>query len=457
MPFVPHTEEDIREMMAVCQIDKISQLFDEIPAHLRVTPLKEMDSGLNEMQVSKLMHTRASQDGIRLNFLGAGAYEHYIPSAVWDLVGRGEYLTSYTPYQAEASQGTLQLLWEFQTMIASLMGLDVANASLYDGATALTEAVLMLVRASKKSEGGQILVPNTLSPFYRDVLLALVGRQGIGLTEVPYQVKTGTIDLKALEALTGDERRYEAVIIPQPNFFGVLEPVDAITDWAETKNIPVIGVVNPFAMTWLKPPGQWGKKGAVIACGEAQPFGIPLSSGGPYCGFLACASDYVRQMPGRLVGRTLDEKGRIGYTLTLQAREQHIRRAKATSNICTNQGLLVTAATIHMSIMGPEGLKRMAIASHQNLMLLKAKIHAAMGQTGVRPMFSGQHFHEMVFHLPKSAGPVLERLAKSGIDAGLQLSPFYPELDNCILSCVTETKDEADLDAFCDTLKIALN
>lgn len=457
MPFVPHTEEDIREMMAVCEIDQISALFDEIPHHLRAAPLKDMDSGLNEMQISKLMQARANQDGIRLNFLGAGAYEHYIPSAVWDLVGRGEYLTSYTPYQAEASQGTLQLLWEFQTMMASLMGLHVSNASLYEGATALTEAVLMLVRASKQVEGAQILVPNTLSPFYRDVLLTLVGRQGIGLIEVPYQVETGTIDLRALEALMTEERRYQALILPQPNFFGILEPVDILTDWASAKNIPVIGVVNPLAMAWLKPPGQWGKNGAMIACGEAQPLGIPLSSGGPYCGFLACESSYVRQMPGRLVGRTIDEKGRIGYTLTLQAREQHIRRAKATSNICTNQGLLVTAATIHMSMMGPEGLKRMAIASHQNLMLLKAKIHAALGQAGVRPMFSSQHFHEMVFHLPKPVGPILESLAQVGIDAGLQLSPFYPELDNCVLICVTETKDEADLDAFCDALKSALN
>lgn len=456
MPFIPHTEEDIQMMKQTCRIDEIGTLFDEIPTHLRASPLEGMDAGMNEMQVGKIMQSRAKKDGLHLNFLGAGAYEHYIPKAVWDLTSRGEFLTSYTPYQAEASQGTLQLLWEFQTMIASLMGLDVANASLYEGATALAEAVLMLARASRKVDDQKILVPNTLSPFYRDVLRTLVARQGISLIEVPYLLDTGTVDLKALEALTTGSSVYQGLIIPQPNFFGVLEPVDLLTDWAAERGIPVIGVVNPLAMAWLKPPGQWGKYGAAIACGETQPFGIPLSSGGPYCGFLACQEAYLRQMPGRIVGQTVDTTGRTGYTLTLQAREQHIRRAKATSNICTNQGLLVTAATIHMSIMGPQGLKNVAIASHQNLMRLKSKLIAAMEKMGLKVIFSGNHFHEMVFHLPKSVEPILELLAAKGIDAGLQLSKYYPELDNCLLVCVTETKDETELDAFCDALKQAL-
>ncbi|MEJ2591830.1 MAG: aminomethyl-transferring glycine dehydrogenase subunit GcvPA, partial [Candidatus Thiodiazotropha sp.] len=364
MPFIPHTEADIREMLAAIGVDDIDGLFDEIPAELRCGELEAIPAGLPEMEVSRLMQARAREDGQPLCFIGAGAYDHHIPAAVWQLAGRGEFYTAYTPYQAEASQGTLQLLYEFQSMMTALTGMDVSNASLYDGASALAEAVLMAVRANRKSKSNRVLVPRSLHPFYRRVVRSIVRNQGIELIEVAYEPASGRIDTAALEVHAGSD--FAALVIPQPNFFGVLEPVDALSDWAHANGMLAIAVVNPLAMAILKPAGEWGTAGADICCGEGQPMGAPLSSGGPYFGFLCCRQELVRQMPGRIIGKTVDLDGKPGYALTLQAREQHIRRSKATSNICTNQGLMVTAATIHMAIMGGEGLQRMAAACHAN-------------------------------------------------------------------------------------------
>lgn len=450
MPFIPHTHEETASMLSFCGVKNINELFDEIPSHLRNEPLKSMAEGINEFQMSQHMQSLAALDGLRQNYIGAGAYEHYIPKMVWDLTSQSGFLTSYTPYQAEASQGTLQLLWEFQSMIASLMGLPIANASLYEGATALAEAILMTVRLNKKITTPRVLIPNSLNPHYRLVLETLIARQGIELFEVPYEVEKGTIDISVLKSF--NKGPFNALVIAQPNFFGVIEPVDQLTDWAESQGIPVIGVVNPIAMALLKPPGQWGQNGAAIACGEAQPLGIPLSGGGPYCGFLACKQAFLRQIPGRLVGRTTDRKGRLGYTLTLQAREQHIRRAKATSNICTNQGLLVTAATIYMSLMGPQGLKSVALRCHHNLMELKRKLNAKFGLSAFQPIFKSDHFHECAFKLPFPASKLLHALGKQGIDAGFELNEYYPEMENGLLICTTETKTNSELDHFCDVL-----
>lgn len=343
MPFIPHTELEVREMLDAIGARSIDDLFDEIPADLRAE-LKDVPPGLPEMAVMRLMAARAQQDHCDLCFIGAGAYEHHIPAAVWEITTRGEYYTAYTPYQAEASQGTLQLLYEYQTMMAGLTGLDVSNASLYDGASALAEAVLMAVRANRHSKSKRILMPATVHPHYRQVVHAIVRNQGVELVELAYSRDGGHIDPASLQQYAGED--FAALVIPQPNFFGVLEEVDALTDWAHAQGALVIGVVNPTALALLTPPGAWGTKGADIACGEGQPLGAPLSSGGPYFGFMCCRQEWVRQMPGRIVGRTVDRDGKPGFTLTLQAREQHIRRSKATSNICTNQGLVVTAATI---------------------------------------------------------------------------------------------------------------
>ena len=375
MPFIPHTEEDISAMLASIGAATIDDLFDEIPPSLISAGLKQVPPGMNEMDVTRLMLERAEADGRYLSFIGAGAYEHHIPAAVWQITTRGEFYSSYTPYQAEASQGTLQLLYEYQTMMASLTGMDVSNASMYDGASALAEAALMAVRSHKSSR--RILIPATVHPIYRRVVRAIVANQGIDVIELPYSQQSGQTLLDALDEFGKEE--FAALVIPQPNFFGVLEDVDALTDWAHGKNALAIGVVNPTALAVLTPPGEWGEKGADIAVGEGQPLGIPLSSGGPYFGFMACKQTLVRQMPGRIIGRTTDQEGKPGFVLTLQAREQHIRRSKATSNICTNQGLMVTAATIYMALVGPEGLRRIATQSHANTLTLVEKLEGLAG------------------------------------------------------------------------------
>ncbi|MEJ2466903.1 MAG: aminomethyl-transferring glycine dehydrogenase subunit GcvPA [Candidatus Thiodiazotropha sp.] len=443
MPFIPHTEDDIRDMLGAIGVDSIDALFDEIPAELRCGELEAIPTGLPEMEVSRLMTARAREDGQPLCFIGAGAYDHHIPAAVWQLTTRGEFYTAYTPYQAEASQGTLQLLYEYQSMMTALTAMDVSNASLYDGASALAEAVLMAVRANRKSKSNRILLPRTLHPLYRRVVRSIVRNQGIELVEVAYEAGTGKIDRQALDAHAGED--FAALVIPQPNFFGVLEDVDQLTDWAQANAMLTIAVVNPLAMSILKPPGEWGAQGADICCGEGQPLGAPLASGGPYFGFLCCREKLVRQMPGRIIGKTVDLDGKPGYTLTLQAREQHIRRSKATSNICTNQGLMVTAATIHMAIMGGEGLQRMAAASHHNSMKLT---EALSSLPGVEPLFDSPVFHERVIKLPIPAQDALRTLAAHNVLGGFDLGDDYPELENAVLVCATELRSDEEIEQY---------
>jgi len=446
MPFIPHTEDEIQQMLQTIGIDNINKLFDEIPSAIRHENLDKVPERRSEMEVARLMRSRARADQTNLCFLGAGAYEHHIPAAVWEITTRGEFYTAYTPYQAEASQGTLQLLYEFQSMMAQLTGMDVSNASLYEGASALAEAVLMAVRANRKSKTKRILMPRTVHPVYRKVVQSIVKNQGIHIEELPFDVGGGYIDPASLPADPGD---FTALVIPQPNFFGVLEEVDTLTNWAQQHNALVIASVNPTSLALLKPPGEWGNNGADIACGEGQPLGIPLSSGGPYFGFMCCKNALVRQMPGRIIGRTTDLDGKPGFTLTLQAREQHIRRSKATSNICTNQGLMTTAATIYMSLLGPQGLAAVATNSHTNTRQLKQKL---TGLDGVSALFNRPEFHETALRLNRPANDVIQALTLQGIVAGYDLSQDYPELENSLLVCATETKTEQDLDAFTKAL-----
>jgi glycine dehydrogenase subunit 1 len=450
MPFIPHTEEDIAEMLASIGATTIEELFDEIPKELISGQLAGVPAGLSEMEITRLMMERAGKDGIYQNFIGAGAYEHHIPAAVWQITTRGEFYSSYTPYQAEASQGTLQLLYEYQTMMASLTGMDVSNASMYDGATALAEAALMAVRSHKTSR--RILIPQTVHPVYRQVVRAIVSNQKIEVVELPFCSESGQILPESLAQSGHDD--FAALVIPQPNFFGVLEQVDALTDWAHSKNAFAIGVVNPTALAMLTPPGEWGSKGADIAVGEGQPLGIPLSSGGPYFGFMACKNDLVRQMPGRIIGRTTDLDNKTGFVLTLQAREQHIRRSKATSNICTNQGLMVTAATIYMSLVGPEGLRRIAAQSHANTLDLIEQLEAIKG---VKRIFTGPIFHEAAIGLPTPVAPVLAKLKQKGIIGGFDLQGHYSNLGNALVVCATETKTAADIRNYADALKQVLS
>jgi len=450
MPFIPHTEEDVAEMLASIGAKTIEELFDEIPSELISGQLTGVPPGLSEMEITRLIMERAGKDGFYQNFIGAGAYEHHIPAAVWQITTRGEFYSSYTPYQAEASQGTLQLLYEYQTMMASLTGMDVSNASMYDGATALAEAALMAVRSHKTSR--RILIPKTVHPVYRKVVRAIVRNQKIEVVELPFCTQSGQVLPESLAEFANDE--FAALVIPQPNFFGVLEQVDALTDWAHSQNAFAIGVVNPTALALLTPPGEWGNNGADIAVGEGQPLGIPLSSGGPYFGFMACKNALVRQIPGRIIGRTTDLDNKPGFVLTLQAREQHIRRSKATSNICTNQGLMVTAATIYMSLLGPEGLRRVAAQSHANTLELVEQLEKI---NGVKRAFSGPIFHEAALTLPAPVTEVLSKLKQKDILAGLNLQEHYPEMDNALLICATETKTSADLQNYAELLKQALN
>ncbi|MDX1405469.1 MAG: aminomethyl-transferring glycine dehydrogenase subunit GcvPA [Woeseiaceae bacterium] len=442
MPFIPHTEEEVREMLAVIGAGNIDDLFEEIPSELLIDELNGVPDALTEMEVSRLMRGRAAEDRGALCFIGAGAYEHHIPTAVWDITTRGEFYSAYTPYQAEASQGTLQVIYEYQSMITALTGLDVSNASLYDGASALAEAALMAVRANRKCKSKRVLLAAGVAPVYRKVAQTIAGSQQLQFESIPLNSNTGTSDLAGLD--DGAEPPV-AVVIQQPSFFGTLEDVDRLCDWAQERGALVIAVVNPTSLALLKAPGHWGTQGADIACGEGQPLGVPLSSGGPYFGIMACKEGIVRQMPGRIVGRTTDLDGKPGFTLTLQAREQHIRRSKATSNICTNQGLMVTAATIYMALLGYDGLRRVALACIERTKKLCAALEAI---DGVERAFSAPHFHEVVLRLERPVAPVLDALAARNILGGFDLSKDYPDLGHALLVCATETKTDQDLDAY---------
>lgn len=445
MPFIPHTEDEKQHMLQMMGIAHADNLFDEIPSDLKIAGL-DLPTGMNEQAMLKWLAQQAEQDRHRLSFLGAGAYQHHIPAAVWDLASRGELLTSYTPYQAEASQGGLQIIYEYQSMICQLTAMEVANASVYDGATALTEAIAMAVRSNTKVRSKKILCLGALHPHYLDAVRSLVKLQGITIDHQPHHADTGQI-------VISDEQDYVAVVVQQPNFFGLLEDIDTITNWAHSIDALLIATVNPTSLALLKPPGQWGKTGADIAVGEGQPLGIPVAGGGPYFGFMCTHKKLVRQMPGRIVGHTIDLNGKPGFTLTLQTREQHIRRKKATSNICTNQGLLVTAATIYMSLLGPVGLRQVALSCHNNTTQLLNRLCRI---PGISRQFDAPFFHEGVVNLQQDTADVVAQLAKQGILAGLRLAKYYPDLPNSLLLCATETKTPEDIEQFAVTLEQAL-
>jgi glycine dehydrogenase subunit 1 len=451
MPYIPHTDDDTQAMLAAIGAASIDELFDEIPARLRVADPRLVPDALTEAETARLMQARAAANPPLACFAGAGAYDHHVPAAVWAIASRGEYYSAYTPYQAEASQGTLQTIFEYQSMIVALTGMTAANASLYDGATALAEAVLMAVRANRRSKSMRVLVPATVHPRYRAVATAVAGQQGIAFEPVPYGSGDGRTAVAALAPFAGKD--FAALVIQQPNYFGALEDVDALTDWAQAQGMLVIAVVNPTSLALLKPPAQWGTKGADIVVGDGQPLGVPMSGGGPYFGFMATRNEWLRQMPGRIVGATLDADGKPGYTLVLQAREQHIRRGKATSNICTNQALLVTCGTVYMALLGPRGLERVASACHARSNELVAALTAV---PGVSLAFTGPRFHEAALKLDRPVAPVLEALIARGILGGVDLSNDYPELGHALLVCATETRTAADIAAYAAALRDAL-
>jgi glycine dehydrogenase subunit 1 len=378
-------------------------------------------------------------------FLGAGAYHHFIPSIVPVLLSRGEFMTAYTPYQPEMAQGTLQAMYEYQTLICQLTDLEVANASLYDGASGLAEGVLMARRVTRRDG---VLISEAVHPEYRAVLQTYLQNLGTRVHEVPVD-ETGQTPLARVNAGMSDQTA--CVVVQSPNFFGVIEDLTGFADTAHARGALLVQAVSePVSLGLLKPPGAWG---ADIALGEGHAFGNPLSYGGPYLGFFATREQYVRQMPGRLSGETVDTEGRRGYVLTLSTREQHIRREKATSNICTNEGLCALAATIYLCTLGKVGLRQLAQLNLQRAAYARQQLAAI---PGCRLPFSGPTFNEFVLETPKPAREIIARLIDQRIIAGVDLARFYPARPQALLVCVTEMNPREDIDRLCTALATAV-
>ena len=436
MPYTPHTEQDVREMLRVVGVDSIDALFASLPAEVRVDALN-MPPGLSEHDVLQVLGGLASLNtpqGDYASFLGGGVYDHLIPSAAEAITSRSEFLTAYTPYQPEVSQGTLQVIYEWQTFITRLTGLPVSNASMYDGATALVEGVLMALAKTRRSVA---VVPETLNPRYRAVLDTHLAWNGMEVRTAG-RAADGTTDPDALAAVLDDA--VGCVVIQNPNYLGCLEKADALAAQAAASGALVVACVNPVSLSLLKTPGEYG---AAVAVGEAQPFGVPPTWGGPLLGFLSCTDELKRQIPGRVVGRTQDARGREGYVLTLQTREQHIRREKAVSNICSNQGLAMLQATVYLEALGKGGLK--AVAE-----LCWNKAHYAAGLVAKIPGFAvadGEFFKEFVVKTPVPAASIVEKLERRGVIPGLALSRYYPDRTHELLVCVTEmnTREQIEL------------
>ncbi len=438
MNYTPHTERDIQHMCNVIGVSSTGDLYAPVPKSLRLKDLN-LPPGISEMEAVAFVQSLADRAReTSVSFLGGGAYDHFSPSVVDALISRGEFFTAYTPYQPEVSQGTLRAIFEFQSMICELTGMEVANASMYDGASALAEAVLMAVRMNN---GARVLLPRSLHPFYRQVVGTYVRGIGLELVDIPWS-DAGALDADILtRELTGDTA---AVVVQNPNFLGVLEPLDEIRDRVENTQTAFVACVNPMSLSVIRPPGDFG---ADIVVGDGQPLGLPLSYGGPYVGFFASREDHVRKMPGRICGETTDVDGTRGFVLTLQTREQHIRRERATSNICTNQTLCATAATVYLAALGPQGFREAGELNwHQSHRALQGL--TALGH--VRQKFSGAIFNEFVVETDRNASEVLRALRHQGIEAGIDLGRFYPELENCILTCVTEKRADADIDRLID-------
>ncbi len=434
MRYLPNSAADRKAMLRAAGHNRVGELFEQIPDELMLQGELKIPGPLSENEILEFFRQAAGESSREyVSLLGAGAYRHYRPVVVDSLLSRGEFFTAYTPYQAEISQGTLQAMFEFQTLMTQLTGQEVSNASLYDGSTATTEAVLMALRITHRS---RVVLARTLHPEYRQVLETFVRHQDLELREVGYTA-SGRIDVAQLRSAITAETA--AVVLQSPNFLGVLEQSNEIAELAHRSGALLVVVISePLSLAVVKPPIE-----ADIVCGEAQSFGVPVSFGGPYVGFLTTKEKHVRQMPGRLVGKTVDTEGRRGFVLTLATREQHIRREKATSNICTNQSLCALAATIYLCLLGKRGLKMLA---EYNL----AKAHYAAQQLcgikGVRSPFTGAHFNEFVIRVPGNVDHLLEELRREKIIGGLHLGRFYPELKNHLLICVTETVSRASLD-----------
>jgi glycine dehydrogenase subunit 1 len=443
MDYIPNLDGDLKKMIAEIQAGSYEELIAAVPRKLR-SPEIDLPAPLTEMELQREIGSLAKENTSledTLSFLGAGAYEHFIPSAVDAISSRGEFATAYTPYQAEASQGTLQVIYEYQSMICALTGMDVSNASLYDGSSAVAEAAL-LARGIQKGRN-RILVASTMHPDYRRNLKTYLAGLELQVVELPS--RDGVLDLEELKAKADADTC--ALIVQSPNFYGIVEPMAEAGKIAKAAGALFVACANPISLGLLKPPGEYG---ADFAVGEAQPLGIPIGYGGPWLGYLACRGPLVHKISGRIVGRTVDEEGMPGFCLTLQAREQHIRREKATSNICTNQSLMALRACLYMSLVGKEGIQEVAKLNY-------ARAHELARELSACPGFSLKYprifFNEFVVTTPIPAANLCREALEHGIIAGLPLSSIEPERTHELLVCVTETKSKKQLARYIEVIR----
>ena len=446
MRYTPHTASDKEQMLRAIGLSRIEELVDHIPRSLRERAKISLPQGLTEVAVKRRMAALAARNASAQDwsfFLGGGIYHHAIPSAVDAIISRSEFSTSYTPYQPEVSQGTLQAMYEFQSLICQLTAMEVANAGLYDGASATAEAVLMARRVQEKRH--RVLLARNLHPHYRRVLATyLKNLEDVELVEVPF-TESGATDIEFL-ARSLDERAM-CVVVGYPNFFGVIEDLSPIRNACDRSGALLVTVTTePLSLALLKPPGGWGVD---IAVGEGQSLGVPMALGGPGFGFFACQKKFVRSLPGRLVGETVDSEGRRGFVLTLSTREQHIRRAKATSNICTSQTLCVLAATVFMAILGKVGMRRLAEVNAQRAHRARERLAK---EAGLAPVFSGPFFNEFVLKVSGWAERRPRFTAKK-IIPGIPLAEWYPELEDGLLICVTEMNEEEEIEELARTFR----
>ena len=444
MSYLSLSDKDKKEMLARTGAAKVDDLFACIPEAVRLRRPLDLPAAQSELELVRTIEAIGRKNAFtgHLSFLGGGAYEHFIPTVVDYLSSRGEFVSPYTPYQPEVSQGTLQIVFEFQTLICQLTGLDIANDSLYDGSTGAAEAVLMAQRVTSRNK---VVLARSIHPQYRDVVRTYIKNLGVEAVEVGYG-PDGRVDKDALGRLLDDKTA--AVVCQSPNFFGVVEDIKALSDAAHgVKALSVAVVSEAMSLGLLEAPG---KLGADIVTGEAQSLGLPLSFGGPYLGFMACRKEFLRQMPGRITGQTVDKEGRRGFVLTLSTREQHIRRERATSNICSNQALCALRATIFMETLGKQGMREIAWQNAQKAAYAAAKLAAV---PGVKLKFTGPVFNEFVVGLPKPWPAIDAGLRAKGLIGGYGLGADYSEMGNAALVCVTELRTKDDIDRLARALQ----
>jgi glycine dehydrogenase subunit 1 len=438
--YFPHSETEKKELLEVIGVKSFEDLIPAIPKALR-GPKIDFPSRLTESELIRTFQDIADKNERTLKFLGAGAYEHFVPSAVRAITSRGEFATAYTPYQPEASQGTLQALYEFQSMIAELYAMEVSNACLYDGPTALAEGVLVALKHTGRKE---VVMPETVHPHYRQVVSTYLTHTGAALKTLP--CPDGVVPIETLSRIITDQTA--CVVVQNPNFFGCLEDVRAIEKITHGAGALLAASATPISLGIVIPPGEYK---ADIAVGEGQPLGLPLAYGGPYLGLFTCTNALIRRMPGRIVGQTMDRDGKTSYVLTLQAREQHIRREKATSNICTNQSLCALAATVYLAMLGPQGVSELA---ELNARLAHQVADEIVKIAGYSIAFKHPFFNEFAIRCPKPASEIVEKLSKQGgILPGLALGPYFPALSDVLLVNVTETKTSEDIKALLEALR----